>query len=163
MNTYITFHILQFFLMFPTNIMYSGVTCFFLSSSLCGIIQVKVLQHQMQTVTEGLKSNQEIDAKLDILIRSHTRIAEYVRDLDNLLAYPCLVEFLTFAMNILSLLFAITTVIIEFDRQNKIFGLSLPGSCRLRVILCGSQQYRRHDDADFYLVLARQRVERAVV
>lgn len=105
------FHIQQFFLMFPTNIMYSGVTCFFISSSLCGIIQVKVLQHQMETVADGLKSNKEIDARIDILIESHTRIVQYVRELDDLLAYTCLVEFLTFGLNILSLLFAITTVI----------------------------------------------------
>lgn len=65
----------------------------------------------METVTDGLKSNKDIDARLDTLIRSHTQIGQYVRDLDNLLAYPCLVEFLTFAMNILSLLFAVTTVI----------------------------------------------------
>lgn len=90
--------------------MYSGVTCFFISSSLCGIIQVKVLQQQMETVADGLESNKEIDAKIDILIENHTRIVQYVKDLDDLLAYTCLVEYLTFGMNILSLLFAITVI-----------------------------------------------------
>lgn len=108
---FVNFTFSQFLLMFPTNTMYSGVTCFFISSSLCGIIQVKVLQHQMETVTDGLKSNKEIDARLDTLIKSHSKIGQYVKDLDDLLAYTCLVEFLTFGLNILSLLFAITTVI----------------------------------------------------
>lgn len=75
----------------------------------------------METVADGLKSNKEIDAKLDILIESHTRIVQYVKDLDGLLAYTCLVEFLTFGLNILSLLFAVTTVIVPIEVVFRVF------------------------------------------
>ncbi|XP_001864543.2 odorant receptor Or2 [Culex quinquefasciatus] len=102
---------LQVILTFPGCCMYIPFTSFFASCTLFGLVQVKNIQHQLRKLRiEGLKPSKLIE-----IIKDHQRVIDYVHDLNSLVTYICLVEFLSFGMMLCALLFLLN--IIEHQAQ----------------------------------------------
>lgn len=85
-------------------------TCFFISSSLFATIQIKVLHRQLRTLREYSPDMKRLDERLNLLIRTQQNIIKYVEELENLVAYCCLAEWLPFGVMIVILLFFLSTV-----------------------------------------------------
>lgn len=110
-------------------------TCFFISSSLFATIQIKVLQQQLKTLSEYSSDIARMDERLNLLIRTQQNIIKYVKELENLVAYCCLAEWLPFGIMIVILLFFLSTVrehIINFFK--KFTKKNILGPCWFRSI-----------------------------
>lgn len=75
---------------------------------------MKTLQQQLRTIKETSSSNEEIDEKLNRFIDIQMKIIEYIKDLNDLVAYICLADFLSFGMMLIALLFLLNTVSFPF-------------------------------------------------
>jgi odorant receptor len=89
---------------------YIPFTCLFISSTLFGMIQMKALQHQLRTVKETSKDNEEINRKLNKFIETQNKVIEYIREINDLVGFICLVEFLSFGLMLIALLFLLSIV-----------------------------------------------------
>uniref|UniRef100_A0A182SXX9 Uncharacterized protein n=1 Tax=Anopheles maculatus TaxID=74869 RepID=A0A182SXX9_9DIPT len=104
---YEIFYLTQLVLTFPGCCMYIPYTSFFASSTLFGLVQIKTLQHQLRNFrSENLsESTTALNRKLQRLIEDHKRIIRYVQELNDLVTYICLIEFLSFGLMLCALLF----------------------------------------------------------
>nr|ACH69146.1 odorant receptor 10 [Anopheles quadriannulatus] len=110
---YEIFYITQLVLTFPGCCMYIPYTSFFTSSTLFGLVQIKTLQHQLKTFRSSEMLNEStvvLNRKLQKLIEDHKRIIRYVQDLNDLVTYICLIEFLSFGLMLCALLFLLNII-----------------------------------------------------
>uniref|UniRef100_A0A182Q232 Uncharacterized protein n=1 Tax=Anopheles farauti TaxID=69004 RepID=A0A182Q232_9DIPT len=131
---YEIFYITQLVLTFPGCCMYIPYTSFFASSTLFGLVQIKTLQHQLRNFrSEDLREKSAaLHRKLQKLIEDHKRIirwkwsvevsmremlnrglrfsCRYVQELNDLVTYICLIEFLSFGLMLCALLFLLNII-----------------------------------------------------
>ncbi|XP_035795692.1 odorant receptor Or2-like [Anopheles albimanus] len=111
---YEIFYITQLVLTFPGCCMYIPYTSFFATSTLFGLVQIKTLQHQLRTFrSTGSKLTRRtpaLDRQLKQFIEDHKRIIRYVQDLNGLVTYICLIEFLSFGLMLCALLFLLNII-----------------------------------------------------
>ncbi|XP_053692623.1 odorant receptor Or2-like [Sabethes cyaneus] len=95
----------------PANCMYIPLSNFFFSATLFGLIQIKTLQHQLTVLKANTLRKCSINLNLTInkIIEDHLRIITYIEDINSLLGFICLVEFLLFEIMICVLLYHIFT------------------------------------------------------
>lgn len=74
------------------------------------MIQIKTLQHQLRDVKESSENNKEIDEKLNEFIETQLKIIEYINDINDLVGFISLVEFLSFGLMLIALLFMLNIV-----------------------------------------------------
>uniref|UniRef100_A0A182S531 Uncharacterized protein n=1 Tax=Anopheles funestus TaxID=62324 RepID=A0A182S531_ANOFN len=105
-------YLTQMVLTFPGCCMYIPYTSFFASSTLFGLVQIKTLQHQLRNFrSENLaEKTKGLNRKLQKLIEDHKRIIRYVQDLNDLVTYICLIEFLSFGLMLCALLFLLNII-----------------------------------------------------
>ncbi|XP_029728040.2 odorant receptor Or2-like [Aedes albopictus] len=105
-------YVMQAVLTFPGCCMYIPFTSFFASTSLFGLIQIKSLQHRLENFRQhgSGKSNKEQRSQLEAIISDHQRVIAYVGELNGLVTYICLVEFLSFGMMLCALLFLLVII-----------------------------------------------------
>ncbi|XP_035908756.1 odorant receptor Or2-like [Anopheles stephensi] len=105
-------YLTQLVLTFPGCCMYIPYTSFFTSSTLFGLVQIKTLQHQLRNFrSENLhETTSTLNRKLQKLIEDHKRIIRYVQDLNDLVTYICLIEFLSFGLMLCALLFLLNII-----------------------------------------------------
>ena len=99
---------IQIVLTAPSCHMYIPFTNFYTSSTLFGIIQIKALQQQLRTISDS--KDEVIEVKLDRYIEVHKRIINYVQELNFLVTYICFVEFMSFGLMLIALLFLLNIV-----------------------------------------------------
>uniref|UniRef100_A0AAG5D8E9 Odorant receptor n=1 Tax=Anopheles atroparvus TaxID=41427 RepID=A0AAG5D8E9_ANOAO len=109
---YEIFYITQLVLTVPGCCMYIPYTSFFTSSTLFGLVQIKTLQHQLRTfrLQDLGEGTAMLNRKLQKLISDHKRIIRYVQDLNDLVTYICLIEFLSFGLMLCALLFLLNII-----------------------------------------------------
>lgn len=93
--------VIQAILTFPGCCMYIPFTSFFATCTLFGLIMMKKVQHQLK----NLKGNECLNAKLNSIIKEHSRVITYVHELNDLVTYICMEEFLSFGLMLCALLF----------------------------------------------------------
>lgn len=99
---------IQIILTAPGCHMYIPFTNFYTSSTLFGIIQIKALRQQLRTIADSL--DEEVEVKLNRFIKVHKRIIKYVEDLNSFVTYTCFVEFMSFGLMLIALLFLLNIV-----------------------------------------------------
>ncbi|XP_050085321.1 odorant receptor Or2-like [Anopheles aquasalis] len=111
---YEIFYITQLVLTFPGCCMYIPYTSFFATSTLFGLVQIKTLQHQLRTFrstgSKLARRTPALDRQLKQFIEDHKRIIRYVQDLNGLVTYICLIEFLSFGLMLCALLFLLNII-----------------------------------------------------
>ncbi|XP_049549243.1 odorant receptor Or2-like [Anopheles darlingi] len=111
---YEIFYIMQLVLTFPGCCMYIPYTSFFATSTLFGLVQIKTLQHQLRmfrsTGSNLGRRTPTLDRQLTKFIEDHKRIIRYVQDLNGLVTYICLIEFLSFGLMLCALLFLLNII-----------------------------------------------------
>ncbi|XP_058814907.1 odorant receptor Or2-like [Topomyia yanbarensis] len=115
---YEIFYIAQVVFTFPGCCMYIPFTSFFASTTLFGLVQIKTLQRLLRTFkAAGNDENGEmLNSKVAKLIENHLRVIRYVRDLNSLVTYICLIEILSFGTILCALLFLFNLI----DNQAQI-------------------------------------------
>uniref|UniRef100_A0A182YRD2 Uncharacterized protein n=1 Tax=Anopheles stephensi TaxID=30069 RepID=A0A182YRD2_ANOST len=107
-------YLTQLALTFPGCCMYIPYTSFFASSTLFGLVQIKTLQHQLRNFrSENLhEPTSTLNRKLQKLIEDHKRIIRWGEDIDlnDLVTYICLIEFLSFGLMLCALLFLLNII-----------------------------------------------------
>lgn len=134
---------------------YIPFTCFFISSTLFGIIQIKTLQHQLRNATESSRDNAEIDVKLNEFIKTQLRIVDYIKDINNLVGFICLVELLSFGLMLIALLFLLK--IVSFLKIVQLFDPFFSDRRRNCSILHRLRLHQHNSVPSFRLVLAFER------
>ena len=81
----------QIFITFIGSWMYVQFTTFFTTTSVFSLLQMKTLQHILNNIKQDDDTNEMIDKKLNECIRFHKKIIIYVKELNNFVAYMCLV------------------------------------------------------------------------
>ncbi|KAL9708517.1 hypothetical protein quinque_012035 [Culex quinquefasciatus] len=109
---YQIFFIGQAVLTFPGCCMYIPFTSFFATTTLFGLVQIRTLQRQLRTFKdEVVKENRAlVESKLEKCIEDHKRIIRYVSDVDSLVTYICLIEFMSFGLMLCALLFLLNII-----------------------------------------------------
>uniref|UniRef100_A0A182NZ91 Uncharacterized protein n=1 Tax=Anopheles dirus TaxID=7168 RepID=A0A182NZ91_9DIPT len=92
--------------------MHVPYTSFFACSTLFGLVQIKTLQHQLRTFKSGtLKGGADaLKRKLEKLVENHLRIVAYVKEINDLVTYICLIEFASFGLILCALLFLLNVI-----------------------------------------------------
>ena len=106
--TYELLFAIQIILTAPGCHMYIPFTNFYTSSTLFGIIQIKALKQQLKTTANS--DDEKVDDKLNRYIKVHQRIINYVDDLNSMVTYTCFVEFMSFGLMLIALLFLLNIV-----------------------------------------------------
>uniref|UniRef100_A0A182S530 Uncharacterized protein n=1 Tax=Anopheles funestus TaxID=62324 RepID=A0A182S530_ANOFN len=109
---YEMFYIAQAVLTFPGCCMHVPYTSFFASSTLLGMVQIKTLQHRLRNFRSGIPNEglSALKRKLHQLVEDHLRIIRYVKDINDLVTYICLIEFLSFGLILCALLFLLNVI-----------------------------------------------------
>ncbi|XP_058449441.1 odorant receptor Or2-like [Malaya genurostris] len=100
-------YIAETLLTFPGCCMYIPFTSFVASCTLFGMIQIKTVQHQLQTFK---KHGADKDCKLVSIIRQHQRVITFVHELNSFVTYICFVELLSFGTMLCALLFLLIVI-----------------------------------------------------
>ncbi|XP_058456978.1 odorant receptor Or2-like [Malaya genurostris] len=104
-------YIFQFLLSFPGASMYIPFTSFFANCTVFGLIQLKTIEHQLQTFKKpAVNDDLGQYARLKSIIRQHQRVIVFVRELNSLVTNVCLIELLSFGLMVVALLFLIIVV-----------------------------------------------------
>uniref|UniRef100_A0A182YSY8 Uncharacterized protein n=2 Tax=Anopheles stephensi TaxID=30069 RepID=A0A182YSY8_ANOST len=105
-------YIAQAVLTFPGCCMHVPYTSFFASGTLLGMIQIKTLQYRLKNFKSLISESDEKDIKrrLHKLIEDHLRIIRFVKDINDLVTYICLIEFLSFGLILCALLFLLNVI-----------------------------------------------------
>lgn len=106
--TYEIMYAIQIILTAPGCHMYIPFTNFYTSSTLFGIIQIKALKQQLRTIADS--DDEEVDVKLNRYIEVHKRIINYVDELNSMVTYSCFIEFMSFGLMLIALLFLLNIV-----------------------------------------------------
>lgn len=89
-------------------------SCFFISGTLLAMIQIKTLQHQLRTISKKFQGHKEIEKEMNRLIEFHKRLITFIEELNGLVAFLCLVEFLSFGLMLIALLSLLNIVSLFF-------------------------------------------------
>ncbi|XP_055601037.1 odorant receptor Or2-like [Uranotaenia lowii] len=105
-------YVIQVVLTFPGCCMYIPFTSFFASATLFGMVQIQTLQRQLRTFGEDIKEGdtKAITERITKFIEDHKRIITYVYELNSLVTYICLIEFLSFGLMLCALLFLLNII-----------------------------------------------------
>lgn len=144
----------QIFLTWPTCVSYMPFSCFFISGTLLAMIQIKTMQHQLRTISKTFNGNNEIDKELHRLIEFHKRLIEFIEELNSLVSFLCLVEFLSFGLMLIALLALLNVVSGQKFLKNKILCQVFSDSLRNCPVLHGIQLHLHDSLANLHLVLA---------
>ncbi|XP_055600381.1 odorant receptor Or2-like [Uranotaenia lowii] len=101
-------YVLQVLLTFPGCCMYIPFTSFFATCTLFGLIQIKLVQQRLKLfkgTDEVLESSSKNEVIISQIIEEHERAIIYVREMNSMVTYICLVEFLSFGLMLCALLF----------------------------------------------------------
>jgi gustatory receptor len=113
--TYEILFIVQALLTFPGCCMYIPYTSFFATSTIFGLVQIKALKHDLRNINTGKDTNEAIDKKLSRCIEAQKKIIKYVEEINGLVEYICLFEFITFGVMLCALLFLLNIVSTYMD------------------------------------------------
>ncbi|XP_053697375.1 odorant receptor Or2-like [Sabethes cyaneus] len=100
-------YLIQVILTFPGCCMYIPYTSFFVTCSLFGQLQIKVVQQQLRDLQINKK---QIDSRLTAVIKQHQRVIIYVRELNSLVTYICMLELASFGTMLCALLFLLVII-----------------------------------------------------
>ncbi|EDS40323.1 odorant receptor [Culex quinquefasciatus] len=119
---YQVFFIGQAVLTFPGCCMYIPFTSFFATTTLFGLVQIQTLQRQLRTFKdEVVKENRTlVESKLEKCIEDHKRISRYVSDVNSLVTYICLIEFMSFGLMLCALLFLLNIIFTFYWHANEL-------------------------------------------
>uniref|UniRef100_A0AAG5D8M8 Odorant receptor 2 n=1 Tax=Anopheles atroparvus TaxID=41427 RepID=A0AAG5D8M8_ANOAO len=104
--------VLQVYLTFPACCMYIPFTSFYATCTLFALVQIAALKQRLGRIrgdapTVGPNSR-TLFVELKECLMYHKQIIQYVHDLNSLVTYICLLEFLSFGMMLCALLFLLS-------------------------------------------------------
>ncbi|XP_055550521.1 odorant receptor Or2-like [Wyeomyia smithii] len=100
-------YLAQVILTFPGCCMYIPYTSFFVTCSLFGQLQIKIVQHQLR---ELQTDKAKIESRLVSIIKRHQQVIIYVRELNSLVTYICMMELVSFGTMLCALLFLLVII-----------------------------------------------------
>ncbi|KFB39839.1 odorant receptor 2 [Anopheles sinensis] len=103
--------VLQVYLTFPACCMYIPFTSFYATCTLFALVQIAALKQRLGRIRGGAPSAGEsrtLFVELKECLMYHKQIIQYVHDLNSLVTYICLLEFLSFGMMLCALLFLLS-------------------------------------------------------
>ncbi|XP_053677285.1 odorant receptor Or2 [Anopheles nili] len=109
--TYEVLFVLQVYLTFPACCMYIPFTSFYATCTLFALVQIAALKQRLgrlREATPGDISPGALFRELKACLKYHKQIITYVHDLNSLVTYLCLLEFLSFGMMLCALLFLLS-------------------------------------------------------
>uniref|UniRef100_A0A182VV01 Odorant receptor n=1 Tax=Anopheles minimus TaxID=112268 RepID=A0A182VV01_9DIPT len=76
------------------------------------MVQIKTLQHRLRNFRSGVwnEGHSKLERKIHKLVEDHLRIIRYVKDINDLVTYICLIEFLSFGLILCALLFLLNVI-----------------------------------------------------
>ncbi|XP_055640679.1 odorant receptor Or2-like [Toxorhynchites rutilus septentrionalis] len=101
--------VLQVYLTFPACCMYIPFTSFYCTCTLFGLIRIDALKRSLKRLHEFSHIDRTLQAKLKECFEYHKGIIKYVSDLNELVTYIFLLEFLSFGLMLCALLFLLST------------------------------------------------------
>ena len=111
--TYYFIYAYQIVLSFIAAWMHLSLTTFFTTTSIFSLLQIKTLQHLLINIKHYGDTNEMIDKKLNKFIVLHEKIINYVKELNNFVAYMCLSELLCYGFLLCALLLLLNIVSIS--------------------------------------------------
>uniref|UniRef100_A0A182QJM0 Uncharacterized protein n=1 Tax=Anopheles farauti TaxID=69004 RepID=A0A182QJM0_9DIPT len=109
--TYEIVFVLQVYLTFPACCMYIPFTSFYATCTLFALVQIAALKQRLgrlQVAKAKGTTGPSPFAELKECLKYHKQIIQYVQDLNSLVTYICLLEFLSFGMMLCALLFLLS-------------------------------------------------------
>ncbi|XP_058121238.1 odorant receptor Or2 [Anopheles ziemanni] len=105
--------VLQVYLTFPACCMYIPFTSFYATCTLFALVQIAALKQRLGRIRAGAPSaagehTRTLFVELKECLMYHKQIIQYVHDLNSLVTYICLLEFLSFGMMLCALLFLLS-------------------------------------------------------
>uniref|UniRef100_A0A182NEE0 Uncharacterized protein n=1 Tax=Anopheles dirus TaxID=7168 RepID=A0A182NEE0_9DIPT len=104
--TYEVLFVLQVYLTFPACCMYIPFTSFYATCTLFALVQIAALKQRLGRLR--VDRTGALFAELKECLQYHKQIIQYVHDLNSLVTYICLLEFLSFGMMLCALLFLLS-------------------------------------------------------
>ncbi|XP_055599245.1 odorant receptor Or2-like [Uranotaenia lowii] len=122
---------LQIYLTIPACCMYIPFTSFYCTSALFGLVRISALKRSLERIQQFNDSESSLLAKLKECFRKHKDVIKYVADLNGLVTYIFLLEFLSFGLMLCALLFLLSI-------SNQLAQMTMIGSYIFMIL---SQMY----------------------
>ncbi|XP_055597728.1 odorant receptor Or2-like [Uranotaenia lowii] len=101
-------YVVQVYLTFPACCMYIPFTSFFCTSALFGLVRISALKLSLERIQEHNSSEKSLLNKMKECFQYHKDVIKYVTDLNELVTYIFLLEFLSFGTMLCILLFLLS-------------------------------------------------------